>query len=74
MNLFNRYFLRSYDFGWLSKMQCIAFVILLLLIVPVCVYSKDKSNQESIAYADSLLLEGKFTDAEAIYAKIVKKE
>lgn len=74
MNSFNQHFLRSYGFGWISKMQCTAVVILLLLSVPVSVYSKDASNQESIAYADSLLREGKFTEAEAIYAKVIEHD
>ncbi len=74
MNLFNQHFLKSYGFGWISKMQCTAVVIFLLLLVPVSVYSKDTSNQESIAYADSLLREGKFTEAEAIYSKVIEND
>ena len=74
MNLFNQHFLRSYGFGWTSKMQFTAVVVLLLLLVPVSVYSKDASNQESMAYADSLLEEGKFTEAEDAYWEIAKKK
>ena len=74
MDLFYHHSLRKYAHGLRNITQLTTIVILLLLFITLSVYAKDASNQESIVHADSLLKDGKFTEAEAAYAGIVKDE
>jgi len=68
----NHHSLRSYGLDWKSKTHPIIAVILLLLFPPLSV--EGTSNEDNVTLADSLFREGQFTEAEAIYAEIVRKE
>jgi predicted aspartyl protease len=72
MYFLNHHSLGSYDFVWRSKKHAIIAVILLLLFAPLSV--EGANDESNITLADSLFKEGQFTEAEAIYAEIVKKE
>jgi len=74
MDLFNNHFLRRHGFGWKSKTHGKIAVILLLLLIPLCVNAEDMRGDGMMAHPDSLLKEGKFTEAEAAYKEILKKE
>jgi hypothetical protein len=49
-------------------------VILFLVLAPVHLYAEGTSNQETIAQAENLFNQGKFTEAEAVYTDVVKSE
>jgi len=72
MDFLNQHYSRKYVFGWKSKRHCRIALILLLLFTPLSV--EGTNNENNIILADSLFREGQFTEAEAVYSEIVKKE
>lgn len=72
MNSFNQYFLRKYRIGCESKRRYKILVILLLFLIPF--YSECMNSKDHIAKAERLFKEGKFIEAEDVYAGVLNKE